>query len=441
MKLSHIKLGLLLTLFFTQQTFLDADWSSFQNGGKLQFKDSLAPRLSWTGKAGIAWKTSIPGYGQSSPVCHSGKVYLTSTSGPNKKSLHISAIHINTGKVDWTYDAINSSPEKSTNYVSKAASTPVCDSNGVIALFEGGNIIALNPKGEHRWQRDLVATYGPIDARHGIGSSLEQSKDHVYVWIERQTNPYVLALSKKDGEVIWKSKGIGKTSWSSPRLIPVEKDFHLVLSGIGRIVGLDPKTGKHLWTFEEIAGNSTPTPVPVGKGKFLIGATVGRGSDSGGAVSAAKSNGLIEIKRDEEGTFNASFKWRAKRATSSFGSPFHHQGHAYYVNRSGVVYCLDLETGEEKYAKRSGSSIWATPLGFDDRVYFFGKDGVTTVIRSGPEFKVLSSNPLWENKPEEQPQAPRSRGAFGGPTLYGIAFTNGNLLLRKGSTLFKIAPK
>ena len=340
--------------------------------------------------------------------------------------------------MSWNYKTLNSSPKKSTNYISKAAPTPVCDSSGVIAFFEGGNIIALNPKGEHRWQRDLTATWGPIDARHGIGSSLEQNKDHVFVWIERQTDPYVLALSKKDGEVIWKSKGIGKTSWSSPRLIPIENEYHLVLSGIGRIVGLDPTSGKHLWSLEDIAGNSTPTPVPVGKGQFLIGATIGRGSSSGSTGSASKSNGLIEIQKDENGNFKAAFKWRSKRATSSFGSPFHHQGHAYFVNRTGVVYCLDLKTGEEKYAKRSGSSIWATPLSFEDRIYFFGKDGVTTVIRSGPKFNVLSSNPLWENNLEEKPQAPTSRGTFGGPTLYGVAYSKGGLLLRRGKILFKV---
>ena len=55
--------------------------------------------------------------------------------------------------------------------------------HGVIAFFEGGNVLALNRKGELRWQRDLVADYGPIRARHGLGSSLEQNDEHVFVWI------------------------------------------------------------------------------------------------------------------------------------------------------------------------------------------------------------------------------------------------------------------
>jgi hypothetical protein len=212
--------------------------------------------------------------------------------------------------------------------------------------------------------------------------------------MERENDPYVMAVSKKDGQTRWKVPGLGTTSWSSPRLVPVEETLHLVLSGIGKLVGLDSKSGEIRWTIDDINGNSTPTPVPVGDGRFLIAATTGR--EGGGGDKAARSNGLIGIKRQDDGSYQADFLWRAKRATSSFGSPLAHNGLAYFVNRQGVIYCLDLESGEEKYAQRTADSVWATPFAAGEHLYFFGKKGTTTVIKAGQAFEEVAVNQFLE---------------------------------------------
>ena len=69
---------------------------------------------------------------------------------------------------------------------------------------------------------------------------------------------------------------------------------HLVLSGIKKLAGLDPESGKRLWDFDGISGNSTPTPCPMGNGRFLIGATTGRGESGGGKASDSNLS-LIHI--------------------------------------------------------------------------------------------------------------------------------------------------
>lgn len=420
--------GLWLTL--AAQPVAAESWSSFQNGGRLSVQPEVAPRSEWSADQGIAWDVPLAGYGQSSPVVDGQTIYVTSTSGANKEQLHIQAFDRASGKELWRYDGKNSTPQESSNYISKAAPTPVCDAAGVVAFFEGGNLIALTKTGELRWERDLVADLGPIAGRHGLASSLEQDDQHIFVWVERAENPYLLAVSKSNGQTAWKVDGLGVTSWATPRLVPVGDQQHLVLSGVGQLVGIDPANGQRLWTFKEIAGNSTPTPIPLGEGRFLIGATDGRGEAAGG--NAAASNGVVQISQLADGTWQAAYVWHAKRATSSFGSPLAHQGLAYFVNRTGVLYCLDVNTGEEKYAQRIDGSIWATPVGVGDRIYFFGKDGKTTVIAAGPEFQKLSSSPLWE--------AAKAEGEFGGPVLYAAVLVDADLILRRGDRLYRIAP-
>ena len=111
------------------------------------------------------------------------------------------------------------------------------------------------------------------------------------------------------------------------------------------------------------------------------------------------------------------------------------------------MYCIDVATGEQKYAQRTKQSCWATPLPLGDRIYFFGKDGVTTVLAAGPEFKELAANELWpadtpptDNgapKPDETSTERKQASAmFSGPTQYGIAAVSGSLLIRVGSHVY-----
>lgn len=410
-------------------------WTGFQ-GPVPADADVKALPLTWSPGEGIQWKATLPGYGQSSPVTWGSRAFVTSISGPRKEKCLVTAINLENGEQVWSREFDAASQAENSNYVSKAAPTPVVDAKGVTCFFEGGNLLSLTHAGEMRWQRDLVKDFGPIESRHGLAASLEQTDDRIFVWVERQSGPYVLAVDKQTGQDLWKAPGLGVTSWASPRLVPVDGGSHLVLSGIGLLEGLDPQTGKVLWKFDGIKGNSTPTPVPVGNGKFLIGATVGRGEGDSG--KAAESNGLIAIKKSDDGSFRADYVWKAKRATSSFGSPLAYRGLAYFVNATGVLFCLDLETGEERYSNRLADSIWATPIPLGDRIAVFGKGGTVSIVAAGPEFEKLAENSTWEAAAAEPATA---RPGGGGPVLYAAVYVQDRLLLRRGDVLYCVASR
>jgi outer membrane protein assembly factor BamB len=194
--------------------------ASFQNGGTTSLgKDSL-PR-DWSPDSNVAWSVATPGYGQSSPIAFGDRAYVTSVSGPQKESFHLTAIRLEDGSTLWQREVKNASPQESSNYVSRAAPTPAADALGAIAFFEGGNLVAYDLEGNVRWERNLVAEYGPIAGRHGIAASVEQDDAVAYIWVERATDPYAIAVDKKSGKNLWKAPGLGVTSWASPRLVPV----------------------------------------------------------------------------------------------------------------------------------------------------------------------------------------------------------------------------
>ena len=66
----------------------------------------------------------------------------------------------------------------------------------------------------------------------------------------------------------------------------------------------------------------------------------------------------------------------------------------YVVNDRGIVYVTDAKTGAPVYGpERIGRGTYsASPVLADGKIYVTNENGVTTVLRTGPEFEVLAEN-------------------------------------------------
>jgi outer membrane protein assembly factor BamB len=421
------------------------NWPGFLGAGAAPLAADSVP-LAWTPSEHIAWKARLAGYGQSSPVIWDGKVFVTSVEGPMKDTCHIACLNLAVGSELWKHSFESSDKVESSHYVSRAAPTPVCDGNAVYVFFESGDVASLTLDGQPRWRRSLSRDYGQFQNKFGLSASPVQTDDSVIILVDDEGPSYLIALSKADGQTLWKTDRTSRVSWSSPALVNVGGQVHVVCSSAGSVDGYDPLSGKLLWSFDEVAGNTAATPLPFADGQFLVGATPGR--EGGARADGAKDSNLAMSIDIADGKPTPRVRWRTHEAMPSFGSPMVYAGHAYWVNRLGVVYCFDAATGESRYTERIKQSCWATPVGVGDRVYFFGKDGTTTVLQTGPKFVVLAENQLWdpaqfkpdsakgakETTPERQKAAPM----FSGPVQYGIAIAEGSLLIRSGEMLYCI---
>lgn len=470
--------GALLSSMLASGTHLEANandavWPSFLGMGKseLSVSESLIP-IEWTPDSNVLWQSKLAGYGQSSPVVWGNRVYLTTIDGANKEKQRVICLDLESGKELWRHEQTSRHEGKNSDYMARSAPSPVVDANGVYCFFEVGDVVALDHDGKGLWTKDLVEQYGPIQTNHGIGSSLAQSDSLVYVWIQRSENPYAIAFAKASGEMVWKIDTPAGVSWSSPVMVPmVDGTQHLVLSSSGSapsrgrggneggtegpapvaqptsgyLLGLDPATGERLWFLDGLSGNSSPTPCVVAPGKLLIGASAGR--EGGPTKEAIGTNGLVEV-RAENGNYSAAYAWRSTKATSGFCSPFYHGGLAYFADRQGILFCLDAQTGEEKFVTRLNQSVWATPVSVADRIYFVGETGKTEVIATGPEVNRLASNELWEADadasvpPERGGPANEVRDSNGipqtKPRQYAVVVCKDRLLIRRGDHLYAL---
>lgn len=404
----------------------DENWPTFLGAGASEVTAETLP-LGWSETENVAWKAPLTGYGQSSPVIWGDHIYVTTTEGEMKDKFHVTALKLSDGSRLWQHTLDNSDKIENNIYVSRAAPTPAVDANGVYVFFESGDMVALSHEGKQLWERNLHDEYGKYQSQFGLGASLAQTDNAVYVLADHEGPAYLLAIDKQTGKNLWKTDRKSRVAWSSPAIVNVDGTPILVVSSQGTVDGYDTATGNELFSYDEIGGNSVCTPLDSGDGKFLVGAQQGQNGEDGG--KAGTSNVLLQIVK-ENGKYSVKKLWTAEKALASFSSPVIYKGYAYWVNRTGAVMCYNLETGELNYQQRLNQPCWATPLGVGDRIYFVGQRGTTTVLQAGEEYKVLAENKLYEAEPTE------AGNPFGGRTEYGVAAVNGTLLIRTGDLLY-----
>ncbi len=427
-----MKLHFALTtlLLSSSLSTVSADWPSFLGGASRDSIANYSPPIEWSADSHVAWSVTTAGHGQSSPVAIGDQIYITSIDGPMKETNIIASYSLADGSKKWEKSFDSSLQAKNDVYTSRAAPTPAADDAGVYAFFESGNLIALSPNGDVRWQRDLIADYGKYEGRFGLGGSLAQNDKHLFVLADNDGPAYVAAIDKSTGETVWKTDRTPRIAWSSPMLIPVGEKTHLVVSSSGTVDGYDVDSGALLWSYDEVGGNTVATPTAVDNGTFLVGASPGR--DGENTEGAKQSNLLMKVKLIEgENKYVTEVVWRNTSATSSFASPIVYRGYAYYTNRAGVVYCIDVATGETAYTARLPESNWATPVGIGDHVFIFGKDGTTMVLATGSEEKIVAENKLWGSVDDGQ-------GNFGGEIQYGVIPLPDGFIIRTGTRLIRI---
>ncbi len=432
-------------------------WPGFRGDGSAVTPAENLP-VRWTPEDGVAWRVAVSGYGQSAPVVWKDRVFVTSVDGPEQERGLVHAYHLADGQRLWTRELTATQTLENMFRNSRAASTPVVDADGIYVLFAGGQLAGLTHDGEIRWQRCLVEQYGEFQNGRGLSSSLAQTGSAVIALVDHEGPSYALAVSKQTGENRWQTdRGTRSSSWSSPLVTPGFGRPLVILSSSGTIEALDGETGRGLWGLRGLVGNHIPSPGFSGN-RIFVGACEAEHIPMN-PRDISRSNCCLSLTQSE-GQAGVEVVWTARRAVSYYSTPLAYRGGVYYVNKVGVLYCLDEQTGEEHYVERIGGPCWASAIGAGQYVYLFLKKGKVAVIRAGPEFELVALNRVWsedEDPPEYQPlpipagfRLPKNLPldldamdegllrrifAYGDPILYGAAAVEGHLLLRTGEAL------
>lgn len=372
----------------------NADWTSFRNGG-----NSLTDKLpkSWSPES-VAWQRELSGYGQSTPVISGSQVVVSSVVGQMKEKCMVECLDLASGEVIWSY-GFKSAQQSPSNYMaSRAAPTPVVDSRGIYVFFETGDLVAISHNGNKIWHRVLTSDYGKFENNHGLGSSPTQNETHLFLNVEHKGPSYLVSIKKSDGKTDWKVDRPSGSSWSSPIFTDSTNPQQVIVSSAGSVAGYDAADGQELWSVDGLDGNSVPSPT-LSDGKLIVGARLPEFAAEG----SIRSNCCLELATGTEEV--PQVVWRADKAISDYASPVICGEFVYFINKVGVLHCLDANSGKLHFRNRLNSPCWATPVATNSHVYFFCKNGSTQVIEASDKFKVVADNALWDTNHPPKPES------------------------------------
>lgn len=415
-----------------------ADWPQFRGPTGQGIAES-AP-LAWSETSGVAWKTSLPGRGWSSPVAADGQIWLTAAveTPPTDEQLKemkdqvagmpVAAQMGTVGAVDLMAVAIDSrtgavirevglfhidEPQAIHGLNSYASPTPVLADGKCYCHFGTlGTACVDCATGDVVWRQTL-----PLDHMVGPGSSPALYQDRLIVPCDGADAQFIAALDTATGDVVWKTPrppirsddGDLRKAFCTPLVIDVAGSPQAIIPGAQWFAAYDPTTGEELWRVDHGNGfSNVPRPLYDGRLAYLCtGFTRGE---------------LVAVDPRGRGDVTASHvKWRTGgNRIPTQPSPVLVGGRIFLVNDSGVASCYDANTGDEIWRNRVAGNYSASLLAAGNRIYFFSREGVATVIAASDEFQVLAKNNL------------------DGSIMATPAVLDGDLLVRTETHLYRI---
>jgi len=91
--------------------------------------------------------------------------------------------------------------------------------------------------------------------------------------------------------------------------------------------------------------------------------------------------------------------WRYHKGSAYVPSPILYDGHVYLLTDKGLLTCLDVRTGEVRYEGARTpvpASFMASPVAANGHLLLMSQDGDTFVVKAGPRFELVGTNPLGE---------------------------------------------
>jgi outer membrane protein assembly factor BamB len=315
------------------------------------------------------WAVSDLGSGYGTPAIAGGKLFLQSNKGPEDEL--VQALSAADGKPIWSVKIGKvGNPDQQPAYPG-TRSTPTVDGAVVYALGSDGDLAALETgTGKVRWKKSLRADFG---GKPGVWAYSESPliDGDTLVCTPGGDEATILALNKRTGAVIWKSAIPGEqAAYSSPIVLTtggIKQYVQFIQKGV---VGVDAKTGKLLWRYDQTAKNSPaniPTPVAFND---MVYTSTNRGG-----------GGLVRLKV-EQGAIQVEPVYAAMRLPTAIGGSVRLGDYLYGTSGAGLM-CVQFATGEVKWQERG---IGAASICFaDGRLYLHGENGQVALVEPSPE--------------------------------------------------------
>ncbi len=392
------------------------DWLQFRGPGARGVGNPTGLPEKWSTTENVAWKTDLPGRGWSSPLVVGDRVIVTTVvnrgeTEPPKKGLYFGgerptppeSIHewrvicldLHSGNILWNQLVHEGAPRSSIHVKNSFASeTPVSDGEMIYAYFGNQGLYCLSLDGEVRWKREFPVRTTRLG--WGTAASPALHGDRLYIVDDNEDESEVLAIDKKNGEVVWRVPRDEKSNWSTPFVWQNSKRTELVTLGSQQVRSYD-LDGNVLWSLRGMSSITIATPYEY-QGLLIISS--GYILDPNKPIYAIRPGADGDISLADDATSNEWIAWANRTAAPYNPTTLVTNDRLYVLLDRGFLACYRAATGETVYERQripKGGMYTASPWAYGDKVFCLNEDGVTHVFQDGDEFRWLHSNELAED--------------------------------------------
>lgn len=284
--------------------------------GLLRTWPQEGPKVLWT----VPMRSGFGG-----PAVSGGNVYVLDRDEAVGDTLRV--LELASGTELWTF-----AYEAAGKFMfAGSRTTPTVDGEHVYTVGPMGDLHAINIKTRKpSWRKNIWKDFGG-DAELPRWAIVQNPLIYgdLLIVAPQTSQVGIVAYDKRRGDLKWQSPALGGVpGYVTPSIVNVAGEDQLVMiaaaAGRGRtakggsVNGVDPRTGKLLWTFTEYQ-NIIPVSqaVDAGEGRVLVAGAYGAGSV------------MLKVEKKADGSFGVSELFRNPDFGAHTQPPVLHDGHFY----------------------------------------------------------------------------------------------------------------
>ena len=386
----------------------------------------------------MLWRA--PYGGRSAPVIMGNRVYVQNPSGrAAEEQERVMCLDADTGKVIWEYKFNifqSDAPAHRVGWASPAIDT---ETGNLYAIGAGGMLVALGKDGKRMWDRSIGEEFGAFTTHGGrmtspmIDGNLVIVSLAVSTWgKEANRAQRIIALDKRNGEIIWVSNPGGRpydTAYAGMNIATIGGQRLLIMGlGDGGVYAVKPQTGEKVWG-KVVAKRGLNTSMVV-NGNTVIFSHGDENLDSTerGMIAAIDGSQKGEIK---------DYKWAVRGFSGGFSSPILDGDRVYQIEDGSKMIAFDVVTGKELWKHQLGTVQKAPPVLADGKLYVGTESGKFFILRPHADrVETLSEVDLPNSKYSccSEEGAPEQ-------VLAGAAVSHGRVFFVSSDAVYAIGPK
>ena len=302
------------------------DWTGFRGADRNASVRGVGLATDWKGNSPKILWTQRLGLGWGSVVVADDHLFTQEQRGEEECVVCYDAC---SGKQLWEW-------KQTARYIDPPSgagprATPLFYEGRIFAVGATGVLVCLDAStGREFWKKELLKDLPPPGLLWGYATSPLAVNGLVMVFQPGADGHSLTAFRAENGEQVWRS-GEGNISHSSPQLMKLQGVEQVVWASDKGMQGMDPASGKVLWSFEAPLSDPALQPCALNGSRVLLG------------------NRLLKLDQ-VDGQWSVRQDWVADTWKVNFNDSVVLDDAAYGYD--GVLFtCRGMETGERLWKK------------------------------------------------------------------------------------------